>query len=43
MCDKNCMTCQFSKPMGYRQIFCEKKNEWQVEVYVCERWEEKKK
>ena len=37
---KLCQTCKFAKEMGYRQIFCENRNEWQSENHSCERWKE---
>ena len=38
MDEKICKTCRYGKDMGYRQVICNKTNEWQSELYSCERW-----
>lgn len=36
MGNKKCKFCQFGKRMGYRQVLCNKRNEWQSELYSCD-------
>lgn len=30
-----CKDCKFGKDVGYRQVLCEKTNEFQPELYSC--------
>jgi hypothetical protein len=43
MGEKHCKTCRYSKDMLYRQVICNKTNEWQSELYSCEGWATKEK
>ena len=39
---KPCEKCGYSKPAGYRQVFCNKKGSFTPELYTCDFWKEKK-
>lgn len=33
--EETCQNCDFSKPVGYRQILCKKDGKWHPELYSC--------
>lgn len=39
--EKTCKTCRYGYDAGYRQVVCDKTNQWESENFTCERWEEK--
>ena len=39
--ETNCKNCQFGKPAGYRQVICQKKNQFEPELSSCGYWKEK--